>query len=143
MTNEMKAEEAWEEAEEAEAERAAERAAEETWEEADSQGWKGLLRWLIGVPFLFYTNRKRKREIMDLIQQDKNYWKEECYKMKDLANSWHQMAKEIKTVLKHKAPEAHADFVESYGGEDKFQDWYKLPDIPIIENKEDDDLRSE
>jgi hypothetical protein len=97
--------------------------------------------WLIGVPFLFYKNRKRKRE-MDLIQQDKNYWKEECYKMKDLANSWHQTAKEIKTVLKHKAPEAHVDFVESYGGEDKFQDWYKLPDIPIIENKEDDDLRS-
>jgi len=97
--------------------------------------------WLIGVPFLFYKNRKRKRE-MDLIQQDKNYWEEECYKMKDKANAWHQMTKETVSFLKYKAPEAYRDFVESYGGEDKFQDWYKLPDIPTIEDK-GDDLRGE
>lgn len=98
--------------------------------------------WLIGVPFLFYKNRKRKRE-MDLIRQDRDYWKDEFFKMKDLASSWHQMTKEIKTILQHKAPEAHRDFIESYGGEDKFEDWYKLPEVPKIEDKEEDNLKEE
>ena len=95
--------------------------------------------WLIGVPVLYYKYRKRKGEF-DAVVQEKNYWNEEYYKKMDLANAWHQIAKEELSIMKHNAPETYRKFVESYGGEDKFQEWWQLPDIPMIEDKKERDM---
>ena len=95
--------------------------------------------WLIGAIFLYFRERKRKGEF-DALVQEKNYWNEEYHKKIDLANAWHQIAKEELSIMKHNAPEAYKKFVESYGGEDKFQEWWQLPDIPMIEDKEERDM---
>lgn len=103
-------------------------------------GWVTALAqlpiWIIGVPFLYWRERKRKKEIKGIFQ-DTNHWREEFYKMKDLANAWHQMTKEAVNIMKYNTPEMSKKFVESYGGEDKFQEWWQLPDVPIIEDEKE------
>lgn len=97
-----------------------------------------LLIWLIGGLFFYFRERKRKKEIKTIFQE-KEYWKEECYKMKDKANEWHQLTKEAVNIMKYNTPGIYEKFVESYGGEDKFQEWWQLPNIPIIEDKKEED----
>lgn len=90
--------------------------------------------WLIGVPFFYFKKRKWRKEFNTALQES-NYWKEECYRTKDNANAWFQMTKEALNIMKYNTPETYRKFVESYGGEANFQEWWKLPEIPIIENK--------
>lgn len=91
--------------------------------------------WLIVIPFFYYKNKKKRKEIDSLIQEQ-TYWRDECYKMKDLASSWHQVTKEAVSIMKYNAPATYKKYVEDYGGEDKFQEWWKLPDIPVVEDKD-------
>lgn len=90
--------------------------------------------WLYWIPYLYTKKRKNKEEI-DSIIRERDWWKEECYKMKDIATSWHQITKEAVSILRHSSPMAYKDFIEAYGGEEKIQDWYELPEIPKIKER--------
>lgn len=94
--------------------------------------------WIIGLPYLYFKERKWKKK-HDIAQSDRNYWKEECYRMKDIASEWHNMTKEVVKIMKRNIPDIHKEFVGEYGGEYKFQDWYKLPDMPSIQESRGQD----
>ncbi|MBE7546930.1 MAG: hypothetical protein HS127_07305 [Planctomycetia bacterium] len=54
----------------------------------------------------------------------------------DKASTWHEILKITLILMKFNNPDIHTKLVNQYGGEDKFQDWYKLPDIPMVPHED-------
>ncbi len=90
-----------------------------------------LLFWVIGAPICYRRYRRRVRELQQAVEEQQ----EEIAKVKDLANAWFQMTKQAVSMMKGGARKVYRDYVDSYGGEQNFTDWWVVPEIPGSERK--------
>jgi hypothetical protein len=96
-----------------------------------------FLPWIAAIVQLIVwpINILRYKKKGSNLEQDVQYWKEEVSKARNKANDWFQITKHALYILKDKAPEAYKDFVNTYGREEKFKDWYTLPEMPKEEEE--------
>lgn len=90
-----------------------------------------LLIWIIGVPIFYMRYRRQLNELEQTVVEQR----EEIAKVKDLANAWFQMTREAVRMMRTRAPKVYRDYVDSYGGEQNFTDWWVVPEIPGREHE--------
>jgi hypothetical protein len=94
-----------------------------------------LLIWIIGFPVFHMCYRRQVQKLQQIVDEQQ----EEIAKMEDLANAWFQMTKAAVAMMRSRSPKVYRDYVNSYGGEHKFTNWWVIPEIPYKEALREDE----
>lgn len=93
-----------------------------------------LLIWVIGVPIFYFRYRRRVRSLdqkVAKLEQEGEDLQEELAKMKDLDSKHFQMIIAALSMMRARAPKLYRDYVDSYGGEEVFKNWWVVPKILV------------
>ena len=88
-----------------------------------------LPMWVIN---LVRTQRKLRaltQKISDLEEENRDL-ENEIAEQKDRAYIWFRTLKELLLLTKTRCPQVYYGFIDTYGGEQKFTDWWILPEPP-------------
>lgn len=86
--------------------------------------------WAVGGPVLLLRSRKRRKEEVsqhNSLKMRIEELEEALGEAEDQANEWRQMTKQAVLMMRARCKDAYRDFIEFYGGEDQFRDWWQMP----------------